>query len=170
MKMPQPFTHFPWFICMWGAISHNAVRAQPPFSCCILNLVKSCRSKSKFRRRVQMQLIAQNRIYFDVLLQILVIDSKLKGTYTRPMDFWWAFPKLYRFLKNCLSLTFSRLFMVHELGLVHELGTHRYWWRLFQKWTFLCIIMVLGCMRNGTPVLWYCGPRVVSHVNSSVKI
>jgi hypothetical protein len=29
-----------------------------------------------------MQLIAQNQKYFDVLLQILVIDSKLKGTYT----------------------------------------------------------------------------------------
>ena len=107
MKMPQPFTHFPSFICMWGAISHNAVRAQPPFSCCILKIVKSCRSKSKFRRRVQMQLIAQNRKYFDVLLQILVIDSKLKGTYTLLMglfpsctDFWkivyyWLFSRLY---------------------------------------------------------------------------
>ena len=140
MKMPQPFTHFPWFICMWGAISHNAVRAQPPSSCCILNLVKSCRSKSKFRRRVEMQLIALNRIYFDVLLQILVIDSKLKGTYTLPMDFWWAFPKLYRFLKNCLSLTFSRLWMVHELGLVHELGTHRrlkYYYKTLREWSFL---------------------------------
>jgi hypothetical protein len=28
----------------------------------------------------------------------------------------------------------------------------------------------VGCMRNGIPVLWYCGPRGVPHVNSSVKI
>ena len=90
-----------------GALSHNAVLAQPPFSCCILKIVKCCRSESKFRRRVQMQLIAQNRKYFDVLLQILVIDSKLKGTYTLLMglfpsctDFWkivyyWLFSRLY---------------------------------------------------------------------------
>ena len=154
MKMPQPFTHFPWFICMWGAISHNAVRAQPPSSCCILNLVKSCRSKSKFRRRVQMQLIAQNRIYFDVLLQILVIDSKLKGTYTLLMgffpsctDFWkivyyWLFSRLYPCARyrDCAVCTISE--PIEVLG-VHssltpknpslELGLH------FNVWRQLCV-------------------------------
>ena len=69
-----------------------------------------------------MQLIAQNRKYFDVLLQILVIDSKLKGTYTLLMGFSQAIPIFEKLFITDFSVDCTP---VHELGSVHELGTYR---------------------------------------------
>jgi hypothetical protein len=40
----------------------------------------------------------------------------------------------------------------------------------FTKFPVMTQYESVGCMRNGIPVLWYCGPRGVPHVNSSVKI